>query len=81
MINNPYQTTPMMNNGYVPQYGTYQYNPMANIQRFQPQEQIQPQIQQPMPQQVVGINGRMVQAVENINANEVPMDGSMAFFP
>jgi hypothetical protein len=70
-----------MNNGYVPQYGTYQYNPMANIQRFQPQEQIQPQIQQPMPQQVVGINGRMVQAVENINANEVPMDGSMAFFP
>lgn len=71
----------MMNNGYVPQYGTYQYNPMANIQRFQPQEQIQPQIQQPMPQQVVGINGRIVQAVENINANEVPMDGSMAFFP
>nr|DAE26896.1 MAG TPA: hypothetical protein [virus sp. ctCsQ3] len=81
MVNNPYQTTPMMNNGYVPQYGTYQYNPMANIQRFQPQEQIQPQIQQPMSQQVVGINGRMVQAVENINANEVPMDGSMAFFP
>jgi hypothetical protein len=23
----------------------------------------------------------VVQAVENINANEVPMDGSMAFFP
>ena len=68
-------------NNYLPQYGAYQYNPMANIQRFQPQEQIQPQIQQPMPQQVVGINGRVVQAVENINANEVPMDGSMAFFP
>lgn len=68
-------------NNYLPQYGTYQYNPMANIQRFQPQEQIQPQIQQPMPQQIAGINGRVVQAVENINANEVPMDGSMAFFP
>lgn len=78
-MNNPYQQ-PIMSN-YAPQYGAYQYNPMANIQRFQPQEQIQPQIQQPMPQQVVGINGRMVQAVENINANEVPMDGSMAFFP
>ena len=37
--------------------------------------------QQAMPQQIVGINGRIVQAVENINANEVPMDGSMAFFP
>lgn len=80
-MNNPYQTTPMMNNGYVPQYGTYQYNPMANMQRFQSQEQIQPQIQQSMPQQIAGINGRIVQAVENINANEVPMDGSMAFFP
>ena len=78
-MNNPYQT-PIMNN-YLPQYGAYQYNPMANMQRFQSQEQIQPQIQQSMPQQIAGINGRIVQAVENINANEVPMDGSMAFFP
>lgn len=78
-MNNPYQT-PIMNN-YLPQYGAYQYNPMANVQRFQSQEQIQPQIQQSMPQQIAGINGRIVQAVENINANEVPMDGSMAFFP
>ena len=78
-MNNPYQQ-PITSN-YIPQYGAYQYNPMANIQRFQSQEQIQPQIQQPMPQQVAGINGRIVQAVENINANEVPMDGSMAFFP
>ena len=37
--------------------------------------------QQAMPQQIAGINGRIVQAVENINANEVPMDGSVAFFP
>ena len=37
--------------------------------------------QQAMSQQIAGINGRIVQAVENINANEVPMDGSMAFFP
>lgn len=78
-MNNPYQQ-PIMSN-YVPQYGAYQYNPMANIQRFQSQEQIQPQIQQPMSQQIPGINGRIVQTVENINANEVPMDGSMAFFP
>jgi len=69
-------------NNYMPQYGAYQYNPMANIQRFQQPDQIQQsQIQQPMPQQITGINGRIVQAVENINANEVPMDGSMAFFP
>ena len=76
-MNNPYQT-PIMNN-YLPQYGAYQYNPLANIQRFQQPDQIQQS--QTMPQQIIGINGRMVQAVENINANEVPMDGSMAFFP
>jgi hypothetical protein len=64
-------------NNYLPQYGAYQYNPMANMQRFQTQEQIQ----QTMPQQITGINGRIVQEVDNINANEVPMDGSMAFFP
>lgn len=72
----------MMNNNYMPQYGAYNYNPMANMQKYQPQEQIQqPQVQQTMPQQIIGINGRIVQALENINANEVPMDGSMAFFP
>lgn len=76
-MNNPYQT-PIMNN-YAPQYGAYQYNPMANIQRYQQPDQIQQS--QTMPQQIIGINGRVVQAVENINANEVPMDGSMAFFP
>ena len=54
-MNNPYQT-PIMNN-YLPQYGAYQYNPMANMQRFQSQEQIQSQIQQPVPQQIAGING------------------------
>ena len=37
--------------------------------------------QQAMPQQIAGINGRIVQAVETINPNEVPMDGSVAFFP
>lgn len=78
-MNNPYQQ-PIMSN-YMPQYGAYQYNPMANIQRFQQADSIQqPQMQQSMTQPI-GINGRMVQGVENINANEVPMDGSMAFFP
>lgn len=71
-----------MNNVYNPQgfypqqYGNYA--PYQQIQqRFQPQEQYQA-VQN---QQTIGLNGRIVQVVENINANEVPMDGSMAFFP
>lgn len=65
-MNMPYQQ-PMMN--YTPNYGAYQYNPMASFQRYQ----------QPEPTQ--SISGRVVQAVETINPNEVPMDGSVAFFP
>ena len=73
-MNNPYQA-PMMNNPYIQSQNPYM-DRMNFLQNYQQSLQ-----QQPMPQQIAGINGRIVQAVENINANEVPMDGSMAFFP
>lgn len=72
---------PPMNN-----YGQ-PYNPqqtymdrMAAGQNYQPNMQMQqpqPTAQQNMP----GINGKVVPGVENITANDVPMDGSVAFFP
>ena len=70
---NPYQM-PQANN-YMPQYQTYQqaYNPMQNIQRFQ-----QPQQPEQMQQ---GIFGKVVQSQDSIVANDVPMNGSVAFFP
>lgn len=70
---NPYQI-PQANN-YMPQYQTYQqaYNPMQNIQRFQ-----QPQQPDQMQQ---GIFGKVVQSQDSIVANDVPMNGSVAFFP
>ena len=70
---NPYQI-PQANN-YMPQYQTYQqaYNPMQNIQRFQ-----QPQQPEQMQQ---GIFGKVVQSQDSIVANDVPMSGSVAFFP
>lgn len=79
MINNPYQQQMMT---YTPGYNAYPYNPM---QRFQEQQLPQQTVQQ-MPQQQnlqiqAGINGRMVATVEQIAANDVPMDGSVAFFP
>lgn len=72
----------MMNNNYMPMQNPYA-DRMNFLQNYQQSLQQQPMQmnQQPIPQQVSGINGRIVQAVENINANEVPMDGSMAFFP
>lgn len=80
-MNNPYQM-PMMNNSYIQSQNPYM-DRMNFLQNYQQSLQQQPMQmnQQPIPQQIVGINGRIVQAVENINANEVPMDGSMAFFP
>ena len=56
---------------------------------MQPQQQFynQPaavqQYQQPpyMQQAVQRINGRVVQSADMITANDVPMDGSVAFFP
>lgn len=86
MINNPYQA-PIMNNSYVQSTNPYmdRMNFLQNYQQSlqQPVAGMQMPLtnQQDMPQQPAGINGRVVQTVENINANEVPMDGSMAFFP
>ena len=85
-MNNPYQV-PMMNNPYMQPQNPYM-DRMNFLQNYQQNLQ-QPLVptsmsganQQAMPQQIAGINGRIVQAVENINANEVPMDGSVSFFP
>ena len=71
MINNPYQPQMMT---YTPGYNPYQYNPLQRFQEQQLPQQQNLQIQ-------AGINGRMVAAVEQIAANDVPMDGSVAFFP
>lgn len=51
-----------------PQQYTQPTQQMFNQQSFQPQQQ-------------TGLNGRVVQAVEQITANDVPMDGSVAIFP
>lgn len=82
---NPYQNYyPQMNN-----YGQ-QYNPqqpymdrLAGLQQYQQTLQ-QPQMagtQMSLPNQSIGLNGKMVDTVEQITANDVPMDGSVAIFP
>lgn len=78
-LNSPQYMNSVYNpQGFYPQqYGNYAPYQQIQQQRFQPQEQFQTM----QNQQAIGLNGRIVQVVENINANEVPMDGSMAFFP
>ena len=55
---------------------------MQPQQQFYSQQTVQ-QYQQPpyMQQAAQRINGRVVQSADMITANDVPMDGSVAFFP
>lgn len=60
-------------------YYPYQYQqPRYDLQQNQPLFNQQQSIQ---PQQQAGLSGKVVQAVEQITANDVPMDGSVAVFP
>ncbi len=63
---------PMYNNQYQNFQPPYQQN-IPNVQMQAPQQQFQ--------QMPTGINGKVIPSVENITANDVPMDGSVAFFP
>lgn len=74
---------------YYPQMNNYnqQYNPqqpymerLAGLQQFQQSLQAQ-QPQQQFQEMPMGISGRVVPSAEAIAANDVPMDGSVAFFP
>lgn len=87
----PYQNPNYFNpNNQYGQYGSY--NPMLNAQQRMQllEQQYANQYAQPaqqynrvpqQAQQMPGLNGRYVQGAENINVNDVPMDGTMALFP
>lgn len=61
-------------------YSQY-YNPLAQVQNrpIDYQQNIPNNYQQN--QIVQGINGKMIAEINQITANDVPMDGSVAFFP
>ena len=69
---------------YYPQMNNYgqQYNPQQPyMDRLTGLQQYQQTFQQPQMQMPVGLNGKIVDSVEQITANDVPMDGSFAIFP
>ena len=80
MINNPYQTTPMMNNNYMPMQ-----NPYADRMNFL--QNYQQSLQQPLPPtQMSGANqmsalGKMVDSIDVVKATDIPMDGNAYYFP
>lgn len=77
----PYQNNMYHQMPYVQQqYGVNSYIPYMQPRFQQPEVQV-PQ-QPPQAQQMPGgLNGMVVQTIENVTADCVPMDGSAAFFP
>ena len=71
----PYASWQNPYNPYNQQYtNSYQQQPDA--------QQMQPNYQQaPVPQQIKGINGRVIGNVNEVTPNEVPMDGNISLFP
>ena len=72
--NNPY----MQNQGQMPRYATYQ--PYVNP--VQPPIQ-QPNIQSYTPQtvQVQGLQGKTVDSIDVVKAMDIPLDGTVSYFP
>lgn len=81
---NPAMGQPMYNNGFnQPGMPSNPYlDRMAQLQQYQQSLQ-QPTLNTPTQPMAtpIGINGKIVQSVETITANDVPMDGSVAVFP
>ena len=65
-------------NPYIPynQQYTNPYQQQSDAQQMQPNYQ-----QAPVPQQIKGINGRIIGNVNEVTPNEVPMDGNVSLFP
>lgn len=79
---------PYVNPSFFNQYQNYPYNPLMNQQQQRlnqmeqafPQFAQQPQMQQQNTQPAL-INGRVVDDISTVTANEVPMTGECAVFP
>lgn len=61
-----------------------QFQPQMQRMQPQPQPQMQPEIQfnqQPMYRQPAGLQGKSVDNVEVVKATDIPLDGSISYFP
>lgn len=61
-----------------------QFQPQMQRMQQQPQPQIQPEMQfnqQPMYRQPAGLQGKSVDNVEVVKATDIPLDGSISYFP
>lgn len=63
---------------YYPNYNQFYTQP---IQRMQPVEQQYPQYMQTQFKQPTGLQGKSVDSIEVVKATDIPLDGSVSYFP
>lgn len=67
---------------YYPNYNQFYGQPMqSQIQRMQPTEQQFSQYMQPQFKQPIGLQGKSVDSIEVVKAMDIPLDGTVSFFP
>ena len=79
----------MQFNPYMPQYGSYvpQYNnrfqqPEQQYQQYsQPSQQSYPQNPQTYPQVAIGLQGKLIDNADVVKVTDIPLDGSISYFP
>lgn len=71
-------------NNYYPNYNQFYNQPMQQqVPKMQPMEQSYPQYTQPTPmyKQAIGLQGKSVDSVDVVKAMDIPLDGSISYFP
>lgn len=63
---------------YAPQMQRLQQMEQQYPQYAQPQSTIQPQMQ---PQPLIGLQGKSVDSIDVVKAMDIPLDGSISYFP
>lgn len=67
---------------YFPNYNQFYNQPtQPQMPRLQPMEQPYPQFTQPQFKQSMTIQGKIVESVEVVKAMDIPLDGSVSYFP
>ena len=64
-------------------YAQQMQNQIPRVQPIQPAEQQYPQYTQPQPmfKQQVGLQGKSVDSIEVVKAMDIPLDGTISYFP
>ena len=68
--------------GYVPQFNNRMQPPEQSYQQYsQPTPATYPQNPQTYPQASLGLQGKLIDNAEVVKVTEIPMDGSVSYFP